>query len=191
MKPLRFLSSEGRTEDSHRDKPTDTDRLRGEVGSGVECLTWPTSKTPALPSSLTSGKTSTSSSSSLGQLCPELTACRPRLGSTTSAPSGSVGLWVFSCPEFSSGLSSLTCTAVGGVSAMFGAASPGSPPWPRVQFCQAGSVHGSMAPGLPGRRRVVSCSMVLPRGTRTQAGGHHPSKRGHWQGSCQARPFPL
>lgn len=149
----------------------------------------------ALHRSLTSWKASTSSSSSLGQLGPELTACCPKLGSPVSVPSGSMsptgpGLQAPLGSELSKGLSPPTCRAAG-VSAVLGAAPPGSPSCPGIQLCQAGCAHGSIAPGSPSRRRGVSCSMVLPRGPRTWAEGHHPAKWKGWQGSCQTKPFPL
>lgn len=135
---------------------------------------------PALHSSLTLLKASTSSSSSAGQLGPELAACFPGLGSPVSVPSGSMsptglGLWAPSGSELSKGPTSPTCRTAG-VSAMLGAEPPDSPPWPGVQLGQADSAHGSMVLGFPRCGRGVSCSMVLPRGPRIRAGGHHPAK---------------
>lgn len=205
MEPLRFLLDEERT-DSHRDRPTDGPREeRWAVGMHTsphllarleDTVRDPTLQTPAIHRSLTFGKASTSSSSGLWQVGPELDACWPRLGRQASASSGSVPpmgpeLLAPLGSELSSDLSSGSCRAAGGVSATLGAALPGSPPRPGVQLCQVGSAHGSMAPGSPGRGRVVSCSMVLPRVPRTWARGHHPARWGDWQGSCQASPAPL
>lgn len=150
---------------------------------------------PSPHSSLTLWKASTSSSSSFGQLGPELTVCCPWLGSPVSVPSGSMSpigpeRQAPLGSELSKVLSSPTCRAAG-VSAMLGATPPGSPPWPGVQFWQADSAPGSMAPRFPGCERGVSCSTALPRGPRIQARGHHPAKWRGWQGSCQTRPFPL
>lgn len=188
--PVRFLTKEGRT-GSHRDEPTDRDgpgeerwavklrimpRLEGMVRS-------PTSQTPTVHSALTLEKASTSLPSSLWQLSPELSAPGPGLGSPVSVLSGWMpptdpALRAPSGSELSSGLSSPTRRAAG-VSAMLGDVPPGSPPWPGVQLCQAGSAHSSVFPGSPGRGRGVSCSMVLPRVPRTRAGGHHPAR---WRG---------